>query len=188
MAALQVEAVRFGILRMAFDEALFFRLGELQAQSFRDFVGDFVLNDKDVAGLAIELGTPELSSGGDIDEFSANAERAAALHHPAGENGADIELAADGLGVDGLALVAEHRALRDDAKARHGGEDVDEARWDAVAEIFVFGIASAVFKRKDGKRADDFCGPGRTKGSGSNGGLRAGLFGGRSGLRGRYRR
>ncbi len=58
MTPLQVEPVGLGIFRVASDEPLFFRARQLQPQFSRYLVGNFVLDHKDVAGLAIELRAP----------------------------------------------------------------------------------------------------------------------------------
>ena len=58
MTAFQIEAIGFGIFGLAPGEPLFFRAGELQPQFSGYFVGNFVLNCKDVAGLAIVLSAP----------------------------------------------------------------------------------------------------------------------------------
>ena len=73
MAAFQIEAIGFRIVGLAFGQALFFCVSELEPQFLRYFIGDFVLNGKDVAGLAIVLRTPQLRTRGDIDQFRSDA-------------------------------------------------------------------------------------------------------------------
>ena len=146
MATLQVETVGLGIVRLVFGQALFFRASEFQPQCFPNFVGDFVLNGEDIAGLAIVLGAPQSRPGRDVDQLGANAQRSAALHDSAGEYGADVQFAADGLRINAAALEAEYGALGHHAQFGNGRENIDQTARDSVAEVFVLRVATGVFE------------------------------------------
>src|SRR5262249_17858378 len=94
----------------------------------------------------------KLGAGGNVNEFRADAQQAAALHDSAGKNGANVELATYGLSVDGTPLVAEDGALGHHPEFWHRGQSIDQAGGDAVAEMLVLGVAAEVFERQDGER------------------------------------
>ena len=73
-----------------------------------------------------------------------------------GEDGAHIQIATGSLRIDGAALETKYGALRHHAEFWDGGEDIDEARGDAVAEVFVLGVATGVVEGQDGERVDGF--------------------------------
>ena len=155
MKTFQVELIRLGIFRGVCCEALLLRAGDLQLQFPRYLGGDFVLEGEDVAGLAVVLRAPELRASGYVDELSRNAQGAASLHDSSREDGADVQLAADGLRSNFAAAISKDRALRHHAQFRYGRQRVDEAACDAVAEVFVLGIAAGVFEGQDCERVDN---------------------------------
>lgn len=68
----------------------------------------------------------------------------------------NIQIAAGGLRINCVALETKYGALRHHAKFWHCGEDMYEARGDAVAEVFVLGVAAGVVEGENGERVDDF--------------------------------
>jgi hypothetical protein len=54
---------------------------------------------------------------------------------------ADVQLAADGMRVDGLALVGEGRVPRDDEQVGDFRQRRDDILGDAVGEIFLLRVA-----------------------------------------------
>src|SRR6185437_16789488 len=100
VTSFEVKLVGFSTVGVALGQLFLFCPGQLQPQLLRNLVRDLVLDDKNVTGFAVVLRSPKLRTRGNIDQFGANAQRAAALHDPSGENAAHIEFAPNSLSVD----------------------------------------------------------------------------------------
>ncbi len=152
-AAAQVVIVRFGIRRRdeLYRAALLRR--ELHLQRIDDAVRDVILDREHVLHFAaVGLG-PEVRIGIGFDELRGDAHVIARAPHAAFEHDADAELARDGRDARVLALELERRRARRDLELRQLAQEIEDFFGDAVAEIFVLGVAAHVDERKDRDRA-----------------------------------
>ncbi len=78
--------------------------------------------------------TPDFCVVLDPSEVGADLDHVAVLDHPAGEQGIDVQLFADLLGVNIFAFVAENRVAGFHLQLRHMGKAVDQGLGDAIAE------------------------------------------------------
>ena len=88
-------------------------------------------------------------AGRRVDELGVDAQAASAALDAAFENIANVELAPDLLGVDGLALVGEGSVARDDESIGDARKVGGQAFRDAVDKMLVLGVAAKICERQD---------------------------------------
>ena len=114
---------------------------EFRLDCRRDAGRDLVLQRENIGQLAVVSFRPDVVAGHRIQELAGDAHALSALADASLKNVTDAKLAPDLLHVHGMALVNKGRIASDDeepAKPRQCGNDVFG---DAVAEIFLLGIA-----------------------------------------------
>ena len=99
-------------LGAAVPDAGLLALDELELERSNHVRGDLVLEREDVAKLAVEAHRPKLRAADRLDELGGDAHPAAGFAHAPLEHVAYVQLAADDMRVDGLALVGEGRVAR----------------------------------------------------------------------------
>src|SRR5580693_3611576 len=118
----------------------------MQPQFAGNFVGNFLLDKKNVSWLTIVLRTPQLRACRYIHQFGSDNQRAASLRYCSSEDGAHPEFAANGLRANFLALIPKYGALRHHSQFRQCRQDIDKAPSDSVAEVFVVRVATRIFE------------------------------------------
>ena len=113
-----------------------------------DAAGDFVLQGKDVADLAVVPFGPVMAAGQRIDELRRDAQPRARPADAAFEYIAHAEIARDPLHVDCPALVDECRVAGDDEQPADAGEPGDQILGDAIGKVLLFGIAAHIGERQ----------------------------------------
>ncbi len=135
IAALQVQLVRLGVFGVAPRGALLLFARQPPAELVEDLGRDFLLHRQQVRVRLVVLPAPQLRAVGDVHQLGFDHEPIAARLHAAGDDRLDVQIAADLLRVDVLALVAEHDAARAHAQRRQLREAVDQAFGDAVRQV-----------------------------------------------------
>src|SRR5215813_9041637 len=125
MAALEIELIRLAVFGKALGQPLFLFATQLHAQALGYLPGDFFLEREDVGDLPVVPLAPELRSLHHIHQLGADHQSIAPLHNPSREYDTHVQLAPDRLRVEILALVAEYRAARRDAKLGNLRQAVD---------------------------------------------------------------
>ena len=154
VASLPVRAIGLAVGRLRGADALRLFAGQLEPQRLGDLLRDVVLDRDDVLEGAIVLLAPELRAAVHVDELGLNVQVTVTLDHAPREDGADVELPADGLRIFVGVPVAERRAARLHLELRQGREPVDQRLRDAVAEIVDVGIVPRVLEREHRERRD----------------------------------
>ena len=81
--------------RTCLAEARFFFRRDDDLDFARDLAGDFTLQRKDVAKIALVTFGPEVLVGGGVDELGRDADALAVTKHRAFDDGVDVEFASD---------------------------------------------------------------------------------------------
>ena len=121
-------------------------------QGRSDGRGDLVLDGEDVLELAIVAFCPDMRLGLAVDELNSDPDPIARLADASFGDVVDPELARDLLGLDGLALVDEHRVAGDHqqfAETRQFGDDV---LGEPVDEKLLLRVAAHIVERQNGDR------------------------------------
>ena len=110
---------------------------------------DLVLQREDVVEIAVVALGPDVIAVDAVDQLGGDAHAAAGFAHAAFQHVADLQLPRDLRDIDILALEwkAVLRAITD--KRRDLGQIGDDVFADAVAEIFLLGIAAHIGEGQD---------------------------------------
>jgi hypothetical protein len=107
------------------------------------------LHRQEIGAARVELGRPKMRPSLGADELGIDAHLVAALPRAPFQHVAHAELPADLCHVDGLALLGEGRAARDDEAAADAREAAGELVGDDVGEIVLRGVATQVREGQD---------------------------------------
>ena len=118
--------------------------GELLPEPIGEAGDDLVLHVEEIGDGLVEALGPEVRAGLGVDQLHVDAHAVSAALHAAFEHIAHVELAADLLQVDGLALVGEGGVAADDEGAGNAREVGRQALGHAVDEIFLLRIAADI--------------------------------------------
>ena len=143
--ALKKEIHRIGIGRLFGMASLDRR--ELIAQRVRQTPDDFVLHVEEIGERLVEPLRPEMTARFSVDELHVDSHAISASLNAALENVADVQLVADSLKVEWLALVGERRVAGDHDSATDTREIGRQALRDPVDEMLLFRIASDIGER-----------------------------------------
>ena len=125
---------------------------KLGAQRVRQTRDDLVLHVEEIGqGLVESLG-PEMMAVFGVDELHVDAHAGSAALNAALEHIADVQIAADLLQVDGLALVSESGVAPDHERAANARKIGRQALRDAVDEMLLLHAASDIGERQDDHR------------------------------------
>jgi hypothetical protein len=127
-------------------------LRQLDRERADDVLHHLVLRREDVGEIAVEPLGPDMPAAAGIDELRGDAHAVAGLAGAALEHEAYPEVTPDLLHFDRPALVGERGVARDDEQGRDLREVGNQVFGDAVAEIFLLGIAAHVRERKHRNR------------------------------------
>ena len=108
--------------------------------------------EKGVGKLAVVILGPEMRSAVGNDELRSDPHATAHLSHAPFQNMADLEFARDSRHIDVLALVHKGTVAGNDRQRRDLAQVGNDVLGDAVAEVFLFGIAAHVGERKHADR------------------------------------
>ena len=125
---------------------------QLHLQLLDDRVRDLVLDREDVGQVAVEAVGPDVPAVLAADQLPGDPHPRAGLADAALQHEAHAELLAHLLHVDGLALVRERGVAGDDEQPRDLREVGDDVLGDAVAEVFLLGVAAHVVERQHDDR------------------------------------
>ena len=125
---------------------------ELIAQRVREAPNDFVLHVEEIGKRLVEPLRPKMTAGLGVDELHVDAHAIPAALNAALEDVPDIQVAADGLHVERLALVSEGRIAGDHDGAPDTREIGRQTFRDPVDEVLLFGVAADIGERQDDDR------------------------------------
>ena len=146
----QVVLVGLGVGgRAAGDEGALLRQ-QLHLEGVDDAAGDLVLEREDIVQAAVVAIGPEMPAAAAVDQLDGDAHAVPGLAYAALEDVADTERVRRLAHFDGLALVGEDRAARDDEQRGHARQVGDDVLGEAVGEILLLGIAADVGERQHG--------------------------------------
>ena len=130
------------------------RLGgdELGVQRAREARDDFVLHVEEIGERLVEPLGPEMIARFGVDELHVDAHAVSAALDAALEDIADVQLAADRLHVERLALVGERRIAGDHEGASNAREVGRQALRDPVDEMLLLRVAADIGERQDDDR------------------------------------
>src|SRR5690348_4794339 len=129
-------------------ERLALRWHELDLERLDDRRRDFVLNSENVFEVAVEALRPDMLAADSVDELRVDPHTPARLPHAAFKNVGDPELLSEIADVHRLTLEGECGVAGDNAQRRDFRQIGRDVFADAVAEIFLLGIAAHVLKRQ----------------------------------------
>src|SRR6478752_8028437 len=113
-------------------------------------MSDLVLNCKNVGEIAIESFRPNVCPVVTVNELSGHAHARASLSYAAFQDKVGAEFFADVLHLSRPFFVSERSVTRNDGKRRNLREISNDVLGDAIAEIFLLGIAAHIGERQDG--------------------------------------
>ena len=147
---MKIEVHRVGVRRLFRAP----RLGgdELGVERARQPRDDFVLHVEEIGERLVEPLGPEMIAGFGVDELHVDAHAVSAALNAALEHIADVQLAADLLQIDGLALVGEGGVAPDHERAANPRKIGRQALRDAVDEILLLRVAADIGERQDDDR------------------------------------
>ena len=147
---LKIEVHRVGV-RSLFRAS---RLGgdELGVQRARQARDDFVLHVEEIGERLVEPLGPEMTARFGVDELHIDAHAVSAALDAAFEDIADVQLAADLLQIDGLALVGEGRVAPDHERASNARKIGRQALRDPIDEMLLLRVAADIGERQDHHR------------------------------------
>ena len=126
--------------------------GELGVQRVRQTPNDFVLHVEEIGERLVEPLRPKMTAGLGVDELHVDAHAISAALNAALEDIANIQVAADGLHVERLALVSESRVAGDHDGAPDTREIGRETLRDPVDEVLLFRVAADIGERQNNDR------------------------------------
>ena len=127
-------------------EALF--LVEVRLDRGDDVAGDFILDSKNVAQLAVVPLGPDVLAGRCVNQLPRYADLPTRGPDAAFEDITDRELEGNLADVDGSSLVGEGRIARDNEQPAQAGERRCNILGDPVREIFLFEITAHIRERQ----------------------------------------
>jgi hypothetical protein len=129
-----------------------FSLDEFDAQCVGQLRHDLVLKIEQVGDVFVESVGPEMRAGFGVDKLGVDAHPVLIALHRAFEHVPHVELLADLLGVEVLALVGERSIARDHETVADARQVGGEVFGDSVGEIILGGIAGEVGEGQDHDR------------------------------------
>jgi hypothetical protein len=127
-------------------------LKELHAERVGDAGDGLDLQGAELPALALEPVRPDMRAGLGRNELRVDRDRLADAPHAPFERVAHVEVAAELLCVDRLALIGERGLVRDHEAAGQMREVGGEIVGEAVGEIILLGVAAEVGERQDDDR------------------------------------
>ena len=125
------------------------KLGVERARQPRD---DFVLHVEEIGERLVEPLGPEMIAGFGVDQLHVDAHAVSAALNAALQHIADVQLAADLLQIDGLALVGEGGIAPDHERAANARKIGREALRDPVDEMLLLRVAADIGEGQDDHR------------------------------------
>ena len=148
--ALKKEVHRIGIGRLLGAARL--DGGDLIAQRVREAPNDLVLHVEEISKRLVEALRPKMTAGLGVDELHVDAHAIPPALNAALEDIADVQVAADGLHVERLALVGESRVAGDHDGAPETREIGRQALRDSVDEMLLLLVAADIGERQNDDR------------------------------------
>src|SRR5580704_3845454 len=127
---------------------------QLDPKNFGDLPRNVLLDEREVAEITAVFLTPQLRSGGWIDQFGLYIQRIAPLHDSPSQQHAHIQFAHRAVEIQFQTLVAEHRATRQYAQLGDLRKIVDKAFGNAIAKVIEIWVAPGIDERKYRDRID----------------------------------
>jgi hypothetical protein len=121
-----------------------FRFDQLEVEGNCDPARDLVLQDEQIADVAVEPLGPQMRAAFGIDQLSVDAHLAARAPDAPFQHIADAELAADLPRLDRFALVGKGGAASDHEASRDPRQIGRQIVGDTVREIFLFRIVAEI--------------------------------------------
>ena len=119
---------------------------QLDLQRRDDSAGELVLNCEDVRQVPVVTLGPDVAAAASVDQLGGDPDPLPHLANASFEDMGHTELAGDLAHVDGLPLELEGCVPGDDFERRHFRQICCDVLADAVAEIFLFGVAGSMFE------------------------------------------
>ncbi len=150
VTALQIQVVRFFIVRIAADQCFVFGCDQMALHLFDNRARDFILNLEDIMQIAIVFFRPQMITVRNIDQVGDDANPVPRFSYASFQYRGNVQLLADSADVRMLIFKLKRGGPGGDAQARNLCERADQLFGNAIAKIFLITLRRHVGKRKNG--------------------------------------